>query len=289
MKRVIALAGIVTVLTACGSTAETPPTPPPAPEISLPAENPGPGEHAQAIVHGGVRRDYTVHAPPAYRPGLPLVLVLHGQPGTSAEVAQRSGFNPVADRAGFLAVYPQGFGNRWDVGTVGDPGSGDVGFLAGLIDHLVSVWGADRARVYVTGFSAGAAFSYRLARELPGRFAAIAPVSGKMDPVPAWQSPLGPDNRVSVLTFQGGRDLIASAWSATNDGWRAAAGCGTPKLTTVRNARGVADREVASCANGTEHVVYALRTMGHEWPNAVEHPVAGSDLIWEFFSRHRLP
>lgn len=287
MKRLIALAGIVTVLTACGSTTAAPPAPAPSPVLSLPAERPGPGDHTLAMVHDGVRRDYTLHAPSAYRPGLPLVLVLHGYGSDSAGAIRQSGMNAVADRAGFLAVYPQGLGGAWDPGA-GGPSGGDVGFLAALADHLVRVWGADRSRVYAAGFSAGAAFTYRLARELPGRFAAIAPVSGRMDNVPAWRTPLGAGNPVSVVTFQGGRDQMAGSWNGTNEAWSAAGGCGTPRATTVRNARGTAERREASCANGAEHVVYAIPTMAHEWPNATEHPVAGSDLMWEFFSRHRL-
>lgn len=289
MKRVIALAGIVTVLSACGSATPAPPSSPSAsPALSLPAEQPGPGDHQLAMAHDGVRRDFTLHAPAAYRPGLPVVLVLHGYGSDAAGAVRQSGLNAVADRAGFLAVYPQGLGGAWDPGA-GGPTGGDVGFLAALADHLVTVWGADRTRVYAAGFSAGAAFTYRLARELPGRFAAIAPVSGRMDNVPAWRTPLGAGNPVSVVTFQGGRDQMAGSWDGTNEAWSAAAGCGTPKAATVRNARGSAERRVATCANGAEHVVYAIPAMGHEWPNATEHPVAAAELMWEVFSRHRLP
>lgn len=291
MKRVLALAGIVTVLTACGPAAPPAPSASPSPAITLPPERPGPGDHQLAIVHDGARRDYVLHAPPGYRPGtpLPLVLVLHGQPGTSADAARISGLSPLADTNGFLVAYPQGQGRKWDPGTAGDPASGDVGFVAALVDHLVSTWDADRRRVYVSGFSAGAALTYRLARELPGRFAAVAPVSGRMDTVAAWDAPLGPGNPVSVLTFQGGRDRLAPAWGQTNDSWRAAAGCAAPAVTPVGGARGRAERRTSACANSTEHVVYALPAMGHEWPTAQDHPVAAAELIVEFFARHHLP
>jgi polyhydroxybutyrate depolymerase len=291
VKRVFALLGIATVLTACSSPAPTPPAASPSPVISLPPDQPGPGDHSLAIVHGGVKRDYTLHAPPGYRPGTPspLVLVLHGQPGNSAGAAGQSGMNPLADKGGFLVAYPQGQGGRWDSGTAGDPASGDVGFVAALVDHLASTWGADRKRTYVAGFSAGAAFSYRLARELPGRFAAIAPVSGRMDTVAAWTTPLGTANPVSVVTFQGGQDMLSPAWSSTNQSWREAAGCAAPVVTPIANARGRAERRVSTCANGGEHVVYALPTMAHEWPNAREHPVDASTLIADYFVKHSLP
>ncbi|WP_155370248.1 alpha/beta hydrolase family esterase [Catellatospora vulcania] len=291
MKRVLALLGIVTVLTACSPAAPTPPAASPSPALSLPPDQPGPGDHRLAIVHAGVKRDYTLHAPPGYQPGqtLPLVLVLHGRPGTSAGAAGQSGMSPLADRAGFLVAYPQGAGGSWDPGTAGDPASGDIGFIAALVDHLVSTWHADRKRVHVAGFSAGAAFSYRLARELPGRFAAIAPVSGRMDNVAAWTASLGAANPVSVVTFQGGQDILSPAWSTTNQSWREAAGCAEPVVTPIAGARGKAERRVSGCANGGEHVVYAIPAMAHEWPNSREHPVDASSLIAEFFARHSLP
>ncbi|GIF95926.1 alpha/beta hydrolase family esterase [Catellatospora citrea] len=290
MKRVLALLGIVTVLTACSPAAPTPPAPSPSPALSLPPDQPGPGDHTLAIGHGGVKRDYALHAPPGFQPGqsLPLVLVLHGQPGNSAGAAGQSGMSAIADKAGFLVAYPQGQGGTWTPGTAGDPTSGDVGFVAALVDHLVSTWHADRKRVYVAGFSAGAAFSYRLARELPGRFAAIAPVSGRMDTVAAWTGPLGTANPVSVVTFQGGQDMLSPAWSTTNQSWREAAQCAQPVVTPLANARGRAERSVSTCANGGEHVVYGLPTMAHEWPNSREHPVDASTLIAEFFARHSL-
>ncbi|GAA2373174.1 hydrolase [Catellatospora methionotrophica] len=291
MKRVLALLGIVTVLTACSPAAPTPPAASPTPALSLPPDQPGPGEHSLAIAHGGVKREYKLHAPPGYQPGsaLPLVLVLHGQPGNSAGIEGQSGLNPIADKAGFLVAYPQGLGGKWDSGTAGDPASGDVGFVAALIDHLVSTWHADPKRVHVAGFSAGAAFSYRLARELPGRFAAIAPVSGRMDTVPSWTGQLGTANPVSVVTFQGGKDMLSPAWSTTNQSWREAAGCAEPVVTPVPGTQGRAERRVSTCANGGEHVVYAIGPMAHEWPNTREHAVDASTLIAEFFTRHRLP
>jgi polyhydroxybutyrate depolymerase len=287
VKRVLALLGTVTVLASCSPAAPTPPATSPA--VSLPAENPGPGDHALAMVHNGARREYALHAPAGYRPGtvLPLVLVLHGHPGTSADAARFSGMTPHADRRGFLVAYPQGAGGRWNPGPPGEPGAGDVGFLGALIDHLVTVWGADRSRVYVTGFSGGAAFSYRLARELPGRFAAIAPVSGRVDDVPAWrQTPLGAGDAVSLVTFQGGRDRLAPVFVRTNDDWRTAAGCGTAAVTPVGGTLGKAYRHVATCVGGTEHVVYDLPAMGHEWPVAATHPVDATALMVDFFLRH---
>ncbi|MFD6463645.1 hypothetical protein ACFWFG_37280, partial [Streptomyces roseolus] len=75
-----------------------------------PADKPAPGDQTVELEFGGKTRAYTVHAPPGYdgHSALPVVVVLHYRPGTSADAAQTSGMNIKADQENFLAVYPQG-------------------------------------------------------------------------------------------------------------------------------------------------------------------------------------
>ncbi len=54
----------------------------------------------------------------------------------------------------------------------------DVRFLSALIDALSAEFHIDPSRIFVTGFANGAAMTYRLACERPGKIAAIAPVGG---------------------------------------------------------------------------------------------------------------
>jgi len=51
-----------------------------------------------------------------------------------------------------------------------------------VLAEVAATWPLDPARVYATGFSAGAAMSYKLAVRTPDVFAAIAPVSGGLFP-----------------------------------------------------------------------------------------------------------
>src|SRR5262249_45930074 len=96
----------------------------------------------------------------------------------------------LADREGFLVVYPDGTGPvrerflTWNAGTCCGAAAGgqvdDGSFVRSLLDDLAGRVDYDRARVYATGLSNGAMMSYRLAAELGDRIAAIAPVAGSM-------------------------------------------------------------------------------------------------------------
>jgi polyhydroxybutyrate depolymerase len=63
-----------------------------------------------AVSAGATRRSYRLHVPAGYRPGraVPAVLLLHGNGGSAADLDDVTGLSALADRRGFLAVYPQG-------------------------------------------------------------------------------------------------------------------------------------------------------------------------------------
>lgn len=158
---------------------------------------------------GGLDRSYVVHVPKGHSPKspLPVVLALHGATMSGPMMAWFSGLNRKSDEAGFLAVYPNGTGTNssffWNGG--GGPAAqnkiDDVAFIDALLDALGRAYPVDARRVYATGMSNGAMMAYRLAAELSGRIAAVAPVSGSA------ATEVGqPQRPVSVLHFHGTRD-----------------------------------------------------------------------------------
>lgn len=62
------------------------------------------------IQHGGLTRAYNVYVPSSYNPAnpVPLVINLHGYSSNNWQQELYSSFNPIADTAGFIIVYPQG-------------------------------------------------------------------------------------------------------------------------------------------------------------------------------------
>jgi len=151
-----------------------------------------PGDHVFSLRHDGRSRDFLAHVPPAAATGTatPLLLAFHGGGGEARGFRSYANLDAVADREGFIVVYPEGTGplrNRlltWNAGGccgwAMQHGIDDVGFAIALIDDVAALTPIDRRRVYATGHSNGAMMAYRLAAERGDRIAAIAPVAGAM-------------------------------------------------------------------------------------------------------------
>lgn len=259
MKLSLALAVALLAASCASSTPAVSPTP-------SPVVKPAPGDHIAHFKDSqGTVRKYLVHAPPSYTDGkaYPLVLIFHGSGGKAEDMVTTTGINALADTEDFLVVYPHETSVPQAVGE--------------LIDHLSATWSVDPKRVHAAGFSRGATAIYDLARRLPGRFGSVAPVSGSGQ----GDTPL--PKPVSLITFQGGVDRLAQAWPRTNNDWAKAAVCSGEQVTTITMEGGPTHIYTSQCTGGTEHVVYAVARMGHEWP------ADANKLMWEFFTRHPLP
>ena len=197
--------------------------------------DPGPvtsGDHGFLLKVGDLDRRYTVHVPPGYdgRAALPVVIMLHGGGGTGRAAAVETGWSQKADRAGFLAVYPDAMPpdptkpssfarnpQLWNDGSErfyhGQNRVDDVGFLNAMLDDLSARFALDRRRVFVAGFSNGASMAFRVGAELSGRIAAIAPVAGA-----GWADSVKLERPVSMCYITGTADplnLIEGGGAAT--------------------------------------------------------------------------
>lgn len=278
-----------------------------------------PGDHTRSVRVGTVDRPYLLHVPPAYDAltPTPAVLALHPFATNGPMMARISGLSGKADRAGFLVAYPNGTGRgpllRWNLGAAADGADDDVAYLAAVIDDLSAAANADTKRVYATGFSNGGMMCYRLASELSGRIAAVAPVAGTMTAAGSRAK-----RAVPVLHFHGTRDTFVSyegrVWreprSARFKGvddtirfWARFDGCPeTPVTTQVPRAAddGLVVRRAAygPGRDGSEVILYTIEGGGHTWPgrkptgaflgkSALD--LNANDLIWDFFRKHPMP
>jgi polyhydroxybutyrate depolymerase len=262
----------------------------------------------------GVERSFFLYVPAGHRgTGSPaLVLVFHGAGGRAQGFARHTGFSAVAEREGFVVAYPQGLERRWNDGRGNGTPHDDVGFVRVLLDTLERELGIDRRRVYATGISNGAMFVYRLACDLPGAFAAVAPVAGAM---PAnLTTGCAHTEPVSVLAFQGTADPLmpyAGGGVAGRRGrvlsaeqsvsfWAAVSGCG-PQVTVVQEPDRVADgtrvryTDAGECRERRAVELYTIEGGGHTWPGGppvgrlvgrVSRELDATALIWEFFAQH---
>jgi polyhydroxybutyrate depolymerase len=275
-------------------------------------------EERRTLWVDGVSRGYLMYLPSAYRAGrpAPLVLVFHGGGGRASGIAPHTGFSRLADREGFVTVYPDGLQGRWNDGRGYAATHDDVGFVRALLDTLERELSIDPRRIYATGISNGAMFSYRLACDLPGVFAAVAPVAGAM-PVD-----LAPSCRhaepVSVLAMQGTADPLmpyAGGGVARRRGrvlsaeqsvafWATLDGCAEPALVTPEadlapdDGTRVRHATFNGCPDRRSVELYSIEGGGHTWPGGP--PVGGSvgrvsrdidatPLIWAFFAQHARP
>ncbi|GER84006.1 MAG: PHB depolymerase family esterase [Thermogemmatispora sp.] len=135
-------------------------------------------------------RPYYVYTPANYQVGtaVPLIVMLHGCTQTPQDFANGTQMNALADQDQFIVVYPQQTSSynslscwNWFLPADQSRGSGEPAIIAGIVQTVeqnTSQWTIDRNRVYVAGFSAGAAMAVIMGATYPDIFAAIASASG---------------------------------------------------------------------------------------------------------------
>ncbi len=280
------------------------------------------GTHKQSAQQRvfGFRRSYYVHVP-AGRFGiaaLPVVVALHGAFGTARNFERESGLSLLADREGFVVIYPQGFGlgnlfRHWNsghcCGKARQMHLDDVGFVLSTVEDVARRIPVDRARIYIAGFSNGGMLAYRIAAEHPEVVTAVAVVSGTIGGAPSAGEPewsvVRPMRPVSVLAVHGRSDTSVpyeGGWGATNRSkssvisvarsvafWVDADACAaTPGVELLDEGR-IERQAWSGCREDSEVVLYSLDRWGHEWPK--ESLLGGFDcaaVIWKFFAQHRI-
>ena len=155
-----------------------------------------PGTHELTLFHDGRERSYRVFVPSALTPEPPLVIAYHGGGGNAAGFQRYADLDRVAQREGFLVVYPEGtgplprrlhtFNAGHCCGSAQDEEVDDVGFTFALLEDLRERLAFDAEQVFATGHSNGSMMAHRLAAEANGQVRAIAVFAGapSMDVLP---------------------------------------------------------------------------------------------------------
>lgn len=143
------------------------------------------------VFHGdGHHQRYQVHLPPHYdgTTALPVMMAIHGCGMTGFgwnSMKATTQFNRLADREGFIVVYPtqrlfRSAVNCWDSTDPREQhrGSGEPALLAGVVQQVIDEYGADPRRVHVVGASSGAGTAVILAVTYPDVFASVTSVAG---------------------------------------------------------------------------------------------------------------
>ena len=260
---------------------------------------------------------YRLYVPVDARPGMPLVVMLHGCTQNAEDFATGTGMNRVADDQGFLVAYPtqsrsanaQGCWNWFKPGDQRRDG-GEPALIAGLTRQIIASHAVDPARVYVAGLSAGGAAAAIMGAAYPDIYAAIGVHSGlacgSARDLPSALAAMrrgatapttARGRAVPVITFHGDADRTVDA---VNSRQIIAAASGTVARMTSDDGVGVGGRrytrETGIDADG--HVVFEQWTLhgaGHAWsggdPRGSYADAAGPSASREmarFFLAHRL-
>jgi polyhydroxybutyrate depolymerase len=268
---------------------------------------------------GGMKRSYLLYVPEKIKdaPAVPVVLVFHGGLGRPENMPATTGFTALADAEGFAVAYPRGTSrvegvelDTWNgglcCGWAQANNVDDVGFIRTLLDDLSGVVAVNPHRIFATGLSNGAIFSYRLACEMADRIAAIGPVSGTQN-----VAECHPSQPVSVIHFHGTADRMVPLEGGYGHGvsgfsfapvadsenfWAQADRC--PENAEREQTGSILHEVHAPCAAGTAVELYIIADGPHGWPGGMAYAPGADDpskaidataVMWEFFKAHPKP
>ena len=235
-------------------------------------------------------------------------------------MASLTGFSAIADREGFVVVYPNGRNVSWnsdlDGVTSGVKFVDDSEFVLALVDELLAKYGLDETRIYVTGASNGGMMTQRLACQHPEVFAAAAPVMGSLEEANAMDC--APAVSIPILLLHGTADETVPYEGGTRDTLRAPTYLSVPEnaqlwagfngcdplsprsflLPEVVPGDGMRARYTAfrDCPDSATTAYYTLEGGGHTWPGSsqnypetvvgpVSFEIDASEVIWDFVSQ----
>ncbi len=192
-------------------------------------------EHRLKIRVYGFSRSYLLHIPKGYdhAAAIPLVVALHGGFGTARQMEEESGLSELADREGFLALYPNGitlFGRlqHWNAGhccgQAMKDGVDDVGFVSLAIDQTCQRLNVDRSRIYLVGYSNGGMLAHLFAAQRPETIAAVAALAATIgsQPSPSEAEARIPPAKapVPIIAFHGREDDVVPYEGGRFREWR---------------------------------------------------------------------
>ena len=263
------------------------------------------------VMVDGEKRTYILFVPKSYDPAkpAPLVISIHGFADWPANQQSASRWNDLAERYGFIVVYPSGTGFplHW---RASNPSASvkDVTFISALIDKLEGKYNIDPRRIYANGFSNGGGMSFVLACTLTDRIAAIAGVSGAY--LYPWQN-CSPSRPVPLIAFHGTADPVVPYSGGRSDSFNYPFPAIPDWVKTYADRNGCSADPVeipstgeltgiryTNCSQNAEVIFYTITNSGHSWPGSKPLPkwvvgktnqdVNATELIWQFFEQHPL-
>ena len=284
------------------------------------------GKNSYRIEVNGFERNFHVHVPQTYdeSTATPLVCMCHGSGGNGNVVYDNSGWKEVADREGFICVFPTALEyfvlelnrnqTKWSAAgldTELDPSTqieDDLPFVEEMKKKMDATFNIDQSRIYASGFSNGGGFTKsRLMCEWSDVIAAVATSGGHGLPqvVPV-QSP----DLIAIHTIMGNEDDKKLKLAGQSNPFP----MDSESIMMHSYLRGSIDNILEMLELSAEYssnpeppnfntIIFSspqsqfdneyrftmVNKMGHIWPNGSNHSsgLNAAELFWEFFKEYK--
>ncbi|MDZ4725444.1 MAG: prolyl oligopeptidase family serine peptidase [Leptospira sp.] len=142
---------------------------------------------SREITIGGTKRSYLLYNPKAKGDSpqkKALLFLLHGRFGTGQQIMEQSNMNSIADREGFVVVYPNGYDRSWADGRGKTPADkqdiDDVLFIKSIFEDVTKDSLIDKNRIFVAGHSNGGFMTQKLLLSLSTIFKAGVSIAAQL-------------------------------------------------------------------------------------------------------------
>ena len=240
----------------------------------------------ETIQVGSTTRSMIVYVPQNLPLNRPLIISMHGLNQDAGYQQAQAKWEPIADTAKFVVVFPNGINNSWDIS-----GTSDINFLLTIIDTIYNRYGIDRNRVYLSGFSMGGMMTYYAATKIADKIAAFAPVSGYLIGGPNTNS----SRPIPIIHTHGTADDVVSYSGVQTciNAWVTRDGCPSTAQVTdpypVSNPNSIASKSYwGPGTNGVEIVLMTLEGKGHWYSVDPVNGINTSAEIWNFCKKFSL-
>jgi polyhydroxybutyrate depolymerase len=272
----------------------------------------------------GYERNYLVYAPGSLKESkkAPLLFHLHGGGGTAQGTPGLTfnKFNQLAEKEGFIVVYPNAIDKNWNDGRSFHfknhdfKDIDDVGFILQIIDQVSKKHLIDRDRIFSTGMSNGGFMTTRLLCDEADVFRGGAILTAQISE--DYFPKCNPGQPVGVLVMNGTADELVPydggeikvlgqkrgeiiSTDEYIDFWRKHNGCETTPNETLTvdtkdDGTSVQIDKYSGCDNRGALELYTINNGGHTWPGGKQYlgerligktsrDINACEVIWDFF------
>lgn len=268
-------------------------------EVEVTTSAKSPVLESRSIIVGDSEREFLVQFPAEISGSAPVIIDFHGGGASAIDQYFTSNFSQLSHREEVVIVYPQANeskGSVWNTLRSQDGNKvaevDDFGFIGSIIETLQLNPTIDASRIYVSGYSNGAAMAYQIACHLNSDIAGFVVMSG-LFPVEN-KHPCLITHETPGIIMNGIRDRerpmsgIDGYARSVREGaswWALQNGASEGIVETYAGV----ERTVYESTSGTQIQLFIVEDGDHVWFDFEVDGQPMSDFIWDFLSNYQTP